>query len=142
MWIVWLIITIVMFLLEIATALLISIWFVAGAIIAMILATLGVNIYFQIGAFIIISTLVLIIGFHYRDEILMRRKKVATNVDRFIGKEGVVEEAFNPITGQGRALVNGVSWRIETTDSTPIPAGTLIIVKDIAGTRLIVTPKS
>lgn len=70
----------------------------------------------------------------------MQRHKTPTNLDRLIGAEGILEESIDHISGAGRVMVNGQSWRAATEDNVDLPKGTLVRVLAIQGTRAIIEP--
>lgn len=58
---------------------------------------------------------------------------------RLIGRTGVVLAAIDP--GQvGMVRVDHEEWRADSADRSPIAAGTTVVVTEVEGTRVIVTP--
>lgn len=140
LWLVWLIIAAVMLVIEMTTAMLITVWFVAGGLAALIAALLGANLTVQLICFIVVSVACLAIGWRLRDRLLMQRHKTPTNADRLIGQTGILEEGCNPLTDRGRVKVLGQDWRAVSADGTAIPAGTEVVIEAISSTKLIVRP--
>lgn len=58
---------------------------------------------------------------------------------RLIGRQGTVLTAI-PAGELGVVRVNREEWRAESSDRSPIPAGTTVRVTEVEGTRVIVTP--
>ena len=79
----WLMIFIVLLLIEICTVNLVSIWFALGALLSFFIAMFTNNIFIQLGVFVIVSIITLLIT----KPIINRVKgnKVATNLDRTVG---------------------------------------------------------
>ncbi|HPX92829.1 MAG TPA: NfeD family protein [Bacillota bacterium] len=125
---------------ELATLNLVSIWFVAAALIAMIAALLGASLTVQfvlfaacsIGGFLIFILLI-------RPK-LGKRLITPTNADRIMNKEGVVTDAINPTSGGGLIRVEGQVWSARTEDETFIPKGTPVRVIGLRGVKAIVVP--
>lgn len=63
---------------------------------------------------------------------------VRTNVDGLIGKTGIVSQRLDPVTGQGRVVVEGEDWRGAVLDDTPVEAGSRVMVLRVEGTTLFV----
>lgn len=140
LWAVWLIVTVILLIIEGSTTILVTIWFAGGTLAAMIAAFLGASPTVQVIIFVVVSIVCLLIGWRYRDKLMMQRHKTPTNADRFMGKIAVIEEAVDPITGKGRLMVAGQSWRAHSEDGREIPAGTKVVIRGISGTKLIVEP--
>ncbi|MGM9961127.1 MAG: NfeD family protein [Allobaculum sp.] len=131
----WLIIAAVMFVIEIMTVSLVSIWFVAGALVAALLALLHTGWIFQLLAFLIVSALLFIFC---KDRLVawFSSHRTISGAKEVVGKTGVVSV---PITdhGDGRVVINGQDWR--ATSPVPFAIGTPIKVVDLHGVTLTVT---
>ena len=137
---IWLGLLVVFLAVEFATAQLTTVWFAAGALIALLLAAFGVdNLAIQIIVFTLVSLVSLILT-----RPLVRkwtRKKVQpTNADMVLGEEAVITETVNNTEGKGLAKVNGAVWSARSIDDSVIPAGKTVTVKAIEGVKLIVEP--
>lgn len=64
--------------------------------------------------------------------------RLRTNVEALLGQTGVVTEAIDPSTDQGRVLVGGEDWRGASLDQKALPAGTRVSVVQVDGTKLVV----
>lgn len=128
---------------EVATVQLVSIWFAAGAFVTMVLS------YFydftalqQLGIFIIASAVFLLLSLPLIKKRRRQNKVVATNADLDIGKHATVIEEINCDKGTGRVTLSGVNWSaVPENENDVIPEGTIVIVKNVAGSRLIVIPE-
>lgn len=137
---IWLAIIILAVIVEAVTAQLVSIWFVAGGIAALIAGLCGAEIWLQVVLFALVTALVLIVTRPLVKRI-MHFKKTDTNADRYIGKEGLVTETINNVEGTGRVTVLGSDWTARSSDDKQIAEGTPVLVERIEGVKLIVTPK-
>ena len=134
----WLIFIAVCLLLELATVSLTTIWFAGGAIVACILAALGVPAYIQIIVFLIVSIVLLI----FTRPIAVRyfnKNRAKTNIDSLIGKEAIVLSEIDNLQGIGRVQVDGKEWTARTiANGITIPVGAVVIVNKIDGVKLLV----
>jgi len=135
--IVWLIIAVIFAVLEGATVGLVCIWFSGGALAAWICAALGLGIWWQIGVFIAITSLLLIFTRPVVKKLLSKNGS-KTNLDRIIGKSVVISEKVDNLKQTGRCVINGVSWSVRSDDGGVLEAGETVTVKDIEGVHLVV----
>ena len=138
--IMWLIFAVLFLILELSTVSLVSIWFVAGAILALLAAAIDLSIGIQIGVFII-GTAALLIFTKPVAQKMLREKVHATNFDRIIGKDGVVIEKINPDEGKGQIKILGSIWSAKTEDGSEIEKGTRVEVLRIEGVKAVVKVK-
>ncbi len=136
----WLVFAVLFLVLELATVSLVSIWFVAGAIAALIASFLGASFGVQIGVFVLVSAVLLIFTMPIVKR-LLKKDSVPTNADRVVGKEGVVTEEINVTEGLGKIKVMGSVWSAKSDDESIIPKGETVEVIEIAGVRTIVKRK-
>lgn len=140
--IIWAILFVAFVAAEFATVQLVSIWFAFGSLIAMICTYFfDINFLAQLGIFILASGLLLAVTFP-----LVRKRlvttKTATNNDLDIGQSATVIEEIDFDNGTGRVTLNGVDWSaVPENKDTIIPKGTIVIVKDVQGSKLIVAEK-
>ncbi len=133
---VWMAVVVVALLLEAATMSLISIWFVPGALLALTLSLLNLELHWQIVAFAVTSVVTLFLG------LTIKRKKTKTNVDSVIGKTALIIEEVNNIEGRGAAKLGGQVWtaRAKNEKETLVP-GDQVIVLAVEGVKLICRKK-
>ncbi len=138
----WLILLVVMIAIEIATMGLTTIWFAAGALIALIVALAGGNLVLQVAFFIGVSVCLL----YFTRPWAMRffnRDRIRTNADMLIGKKGIVLTDISNLEGTGLINVGGQEWTARSNeDDTVIPAGRVVTVIAIAGVKAIVDARS
>ena len=135
----WLIAMVIFIAAEAMTVSLVSIWFAAGALGAIIVALTGGGLAFQVTVFLALAVALLlslrgIVRKHFTPRI------TRTNIDSVIGATGVVVTPVNNIAALGQVQIGGVEWSARSSDNSPIPAGTLVKVEKIEGVKVFVTP--
>ena len=134
----WLVAMVVFMAAEAMTVTLVSIWFAAGALGAIIVALLGGGLALQVTVFLALAV-VLLLGLRgvVRQHITPRITK--TNIDSVIGATGIVITPVNNIAALGQVQVNGVEWSARSTTGSHIPAGALVKVDKIEGVKVFVS---
>lgn len=133
---IWLGVVALSIIIEFVTADLVSVWFIFGGLVAMILALFDVQLIWQLVAFIVLS--VLLLATCRRPFVkLIGREKQSTNADALIGREFVL---LSPISFEtaGSVKVNDVVWTASSENGAEIKAGEVVRVVAISGNRLIV----
>ncbi|MBF0579267.1 NfeD family protein [Erysipelotrichaceae bacterium RD49] len=132
----WLVLAGVMLVIELATVSLVSIWFVAGALIAAVLAFGHFGLWIQIAAFFVVSV-ILFCFFKDRLQEFFRFRHDKSGASLVLGKTG---EITSPIESHqdGRVLVAGQDWKASC--SMPLGKGTAIKVIGMHGVTLDVEP--
>lgn len=118
---------------------LISIWFAAGALVAMIASLLGGVLWLQITLFLVVSCAILALTWPFVKKFLNPGLK-KTNLDSVIGSQGVVTIAIDNIAAQGQVKLSGMEWTARSTTGAVIEAGAVIRVDRIEGVKVYVTP--
>lgn len=137
--IVWLIAFVAFLAVEAGTICLVSIWFAAGALVALIVSWAGGQIWLQVVLFLVVSGALLgCLRPLIRKYVTPR--VIRTNVDGIIGSVGVVTVAVDNLAAQGEVKLSGMEWAARSSDGSPIPAGTTVQVDRIEGVRVFVTP--
>lgn len=136
---VWLGLMILFLIAEGATVSLVSLWFAAGAVVAMFAALLGAGAWLQTGLFLAVSGALLLML-----RPIVRRylvpKITATNVDSLVGATGLVTAAIDNVTASGQVKLGAMEWTARSTTGENIPQGSLIRVDRIEGVKVYVTP--
>ena len=135
--IIWLIVIVITLVVEASTAGLVTIWFSAGALAALISSYLGINFPLQIIIFIVISAAALCLTRPLVKN-KIHKNKVKTNADLVIGKQAIVIEDICPIEGKGQVKVDGKIWSARTKNAEKISKDELVTVEKIEGVHLIV----
>ena len=136
--ILWFILMIVFLWMESSTVSLISIWFAAGALAAMIAALLDAQIWQQLVLFVAVSVL-LLASLRTVVKKFITPKLVKTNVDAVVGSTGIVVEQIDNIHGVGRVKLGGMEWSARSTENVKIPENTLVTVDRVEGVKVFVT---
>ncbi len=137
MYIFWLAMIVFLVIIEIASINLTTIWFVASAIVSLIVSFFCNWFLLQFGIFVVLGIILLITTRPLLLK-LLKVNKVKTNLDRVIGMEGVVTEDIIPLE-TGEVKVDGKKWSAYSTEK--LEKGTLIIVEEINGVKLSVRKK-
>ena len=105
---IWLGIIIALTLIELLTVNLVTVWYIASAIIALIISLFVDNYLIQFSVFVIVGTILL---FTTRDILLkyIVKNKEKTNLDRVVGMTGIVTEEITNKT-PGEVKVDGKKW--------------------------------
>ena len=133
---IWLGITIVAAIIEILTTDLVSIWFAAGGIVSLIACLLGASQTIQIVLFAIVSIFTIIIVRPIAKKYL-RTNIEKTNVDRVIGKHGLVTKTITA-DNKGEVKVMSTSWPATSLDNAVISVGDYCEIVAIEGVHLVV----
>ena len=119
---VWLGVTALAAFVEAVTMTLVSVWCVAGGLVAV---------------FILTAAVVRPLAKKYADP-----HKVATNADRLLGMEAKVTEDIDNARSSGAVYVDGKTWTARSTDGGRISAGETVEIAGMEGVKLIVRAKA
>ena len=135
----WLAAMVVFIAAEAMTVTLVSIWFAAGALGAVLVALMGGGVVLQVTVFLALAVALLL---SLRSVVRKRfnPRITRTNVDSVVGATGIVLTPVNNIAALGQVQLGGVEWSARSTDNTHIPAGTLVKVDRIEGVKVFVSP--
>jgi len=134
--IIWLVLIIVFVALEAATVQLMSIWFAAGALAAMVICLLGGQLWLQVLVFFTVSIVLFALLWPLARKRL-KAKVVPTNADALVGRVCMVTEAIDPMEG-GRVKVGDVTWSARSENGDKIPVGTQVKILKIQGAKVFV----
>ena len=134
--IIWLALMIVFIIVEAVTVQLLSTWFAAGALAAMLVNLLGAAVWLQVVVFFTVSIVLLVLLWPMARKHI-KAKAVATNADALVGRVCHVTEQIDPIEG-GRVKIGDVTWSARSEQGDVIPAGTLVKVLKIQGAKVFV----
>ena len=135
----WLAAMVVFLLAESTTVTLISLWFAAGSLAAMLVALTGAGIGFQVSVFVIVSAISLtalrpLVRKH------IKPKLTKTNVDAVVGSTGLVTTPIDNVSAVGQVKLGAMTWTARSVSGEPIPQGTLVKVERIEGVKAYVSP--
>ena len=136
---IWLGAVILFGVLELATAGLVSIWFVAGALAALAGAVLGAELLVQVLLFVGV-TAVALAATRPLVKKLLHKDVTATNADRVLGQTARVTENIDNAVPTGAVYVGGMTWTARSESGQPIPRNAQVKIVRMEGVRLFVEP--
>ena len=137
--IIWLALVVIFLVAEAMTVSMISLWFAAGAVVALLLSLLDLQIWLQVVLFFVVSGVLLAcLRPMFRRHVAP--KLTPTNVDAIVGTRGVVTAEIDNVCAAGQVKLNGMDWSARSTNGQIIPEGTLVRVERIEGVKAFVTP--
>ncbi len=125
--------------LEAATVNLVSLWFIAGALVSLVAALAGAPLWLQVLLFFAVSV-VLLAALRPLVKKYVAPRVTRTNADSLVGQEAVVTETIDNLNAQGQVKVNGMYWTARSTDSTLISQGATVVIRSIQGVKVLVDP--
>lgn len=137
--IVWLVLMVLFFMVEASSVTMVSLWFGAGALAALIAALCGAELWLQIVLFFVVS-IVLLASLRPLTRKFFTPKISRTNVDSVIGTTGLVTAAIDNISAAGQVKIGAMEWTARSSSGNPIEAGTLVRVDKIEGVKAFVSP--
>ena len=136
---IWLILMVVFLFIEGNTVTMVSLWFGAGALAALIAALCGAEIWLQVVIFFVVA-IALLAALRPLARKYFTPKLTATNVDSVIGSVGIVTTDIDNIAAQGQVKLASMEWTARSTSGDPIPPGTQVRVDRIEGVKAFVSP--
>jgi len=118
---------------------LVSIWFAAGSLVAIVVSLLGGPVWLQVVLFLVVSCLLLVLLWPLIKKFI-NPKLTKTNVDAIVDSQGIVTAAIDNVLAAGRVKLGGMEWTARSTTGDPIPEGTLVRVDKVEGVKVFVTP--
>ena len=137
---IWLGALVLFLILEGQTAAVVSIWFAAGSLAAMIAAVCGAEIWLQVALFAAVSAVLLALLKPVVKRYFTPRL-VKTNADALIGTVGPVVEDIDNIQAVGRVKLGGMEWSARSATGEPIAKDVLVQVERIEGNKVFVSTK-
>lgn len=137
-WIIWLLVVFLLSFIEVITVNLITVWFVASSILALIVSFFIDSFTIQ---FLVFGIVGIILLFTTRKTLkkIFDAEQVPTNADRVIGMNGIVTEEIKKNT-IGEVKVDGKKW--SAISDTTIKADEEVVVEKIDGVKLVVKKKT
>ena len=137
--IVWLALMAAFLMAEASTVSMVSLWFAAGSLIALLTALAGGPGWLQITLFLAVSA-GLLLALRPLVKKYVTPKVTATNVDSVVGSTGLVTAAIDNVSAAGQVKLGAMEWTARSTSGQPIPVGTLVKVDKIEGVKAFVSP--
>ena len=137
--IIWLALMVAFLIIEATTVVMVSLWFAAGSLVALIASLLGASIPIQVALFLVVSALLLaclrgVVRKHFTP------KLERTNVDAIVGSRGYVTADIDNLSATGTIKLGAMEWTARSTSGSVIPKGTLVKVDKIEGVKAFVSP--
>ena len=137
--IIWLVLMVLFCVVEASTVSMVSLWFAAGALAAMVVSLLGGAEWLQALVFLAVSA-ILLTALRPLVRKYLTPRITATNLDSVIGSTGLVTVAVDNIAAEGQVKLGTMVWTARSTSGDPISVGTLVRVDRIEGVKVFVTP--
>ncbi len=131
---VWMVIFVALAVFELATVNLVSIWFAIGALASFVVSLICEDTTIQVAVFVVVSFISLLCTKSIVKK-LRTRKPIPTNLDRVIGKIGIVTEEITKLD-PGEVKVDGKRWT--AISSKKISVGSKVEILSIDGVKLSV----
>ena len=139
-WIVWLALMVFFLVGEAASVSLVSIWFAAGSLGALVASALNTPLWVQILVFLVLSGALLACLRPFAKKFI-KPKITATNTDSVIGSAGFVTEDIDNLSARGQVKLGGMFWSARSTSGNPICKDTKVTVDRIEGVKVFVSPE-
>lgn len=136
--IMWIVLTVVFVVIEALTVQIVTIWFAAGSVGAIIANILDASGTVQLLVFVAVSAITLAVARPLLKK-YTKTEPVATNADMLIGKKAVVTERIENENSKGRVCIGGADWAARSLENQSIEKGQNVLIKSIEGVKLIVT---
>lgn len=115
--------------------------FALGAIVAAILAFVGVSLGIEWAVFLGVSIVTFLAMRPLARRLDRDDRSAGIGANRLLGQNAQVTEAIGDGHLPGMVLLGGERWRAESADGRPIAADTPVRITDVRGTRVVVTPR-
>ncbi len=135
--IMWAVALVLLLIIEGVTAQLVTIWFAAGALAALIAAALKAPVWLQILLFVLVSAVTLAATRPLVRRIT-KRKAENLNAERIIGRQAIVTEKIDNLEGTGSIKIDGLTWTARSADDSVFEEGSRVTIEKIEGVKAIV----
>lgn len=136
--ILWFVLLVFFLLVEASTVAVVSLWFGAGALVAMVSSFLGAQFWLQLVLFFVVSGAMLC-ALRPITKKLLKPKLTPTNTDAIIGTLGIVTGEIDNVRSQGQVKLGAMEWSARSTTGEAIGVGTQIAVDRIEGVKVFVS---
>lgn len=133
--ILWIIISVMALLVDIATSAFLFVWFTVGGIAAILALIFNYSFTMQLIVFIAVSGISMGIGYPIvRKSLRKTVTKTSTMEESYVNRELNVDE---DIIETARVKIDGIYWTIKNSGE-PVKKGDKVVIKGIEGNKLIV----
>ena len=129
----WLIVILLCIVFEISTVSLVSIWFIASGIVALVVSYFTDSFVIQMAVFVLLGTFLLFTTRKPLQKMVEKVNKEKTNVDRIIDMTGIVTEKIKK-NKAGAVKVDGKVWTAISDDE--IAVDSIVKILSIESTKL------
>ena len=138
MWVIWLSVFVLSLIVEAVGTDLVSIWFAAGALVALLISFIpGVTWWIELIVFFVVS-LALLLSLRPLVHHFMRRDIQRSNIDEIVHKKGIMVAKID-LLHQGEVKINDVIWTaIGANETDSIPVGATVEILAVSGNKLVV----
>lgn len=136
-WLIWLTALVVFGLLEAATVSMVSLWFMGGALAAMIVQLLGAGPWAQIIVFVVVSAVLLACLRPFVKKFVSPRR-TATNTDAILGREAIITETVDNLRATGTLKLDGKEWTARSAGGETLEVGAVVKIVKLEGVKLYV----
>ena len=141
MTVIWIILAVVFLVVELITVAMVSLWFMIGALAALLAAAVGASMWLQILIFLLVSVACFALLYPRLNRFVGKNRQ-PTNADMVIGRTCVVTQRIDNIADTGAVAVGGKTWSARTKNGEIAEIGSHVRAEDIQGVKLIVSPLS
>lgn len=140
---IWLSAAVALFILEMCTTDLVSIWLSIGALLTTVIVAIfpKIPIPWQIFMFIVFSAIMLLLTRKFVKKFLARTKEQATNLELYYDKTAIVVEEIDNVNATGAVKINGLVWTARSENNEIIEKDAVVLFKKIDGNKAIVVRK-
>ena len=117
--IVWFVLMVIFIILEANTVTLVSTWFAAGALAALIASLLDAQLWLQMVLFFVVSIL-LLLSLRPITKKHFTPKLTKTNLDSVIGSEGFVTATIDNVMATGEVIVQGTRIKVDRIEGVKV----------------------
>lgn len=138
-WMIWIwVATIaISIIIEIATTELVSIWFTAGGVVALILSCFkGVHWGIQLGVFLGVSIIAILLLRPLATKLLHRNNHEKTNMNSLVGKRIRMLSTCN-FDNLGTAKINDVVWNVKSENGCVLQQDEIVEIVKFEGNKII-----
>lgn len=134
----WIAAIVIFIITEAVTVALVSVWFIGGAVCALLAAICGASGLAQAAVFVVVSALLLILVCPLAKK--KKPKPERLNADRLAGQTAIVTEPIDAQLDTGAVKVSGVLWTAKCPSCARIETGAHVKILRVEGAKLLVEP--
>ena len=129
-----------LFLVELCTVDLISVWFAIASLVLGIIAAIFPNLHivWQLAIFMVLSAGLFFATRPFVNRFMARKKGQETNLELIVGATARVTERIENDRELGAVKLNGLTWTARSFDGSVIEIDELVTIKEIKGNKVFV----